>query len=176
MVLRGLMLLSALLLGGCATLSQSECLQANWTDLGARDGQSGYPAARLEEHRTACTEHGIAPDDRAYLVGREQGLKYYCTPDTGYREGRRGAAYQRVCQLALEAEFLRAYDLGREIYNIEQEISSLRGRIENEERALDDPALSRDERYRHRRELELLYRELDSLQRQRDRLADEPRY
>lgn len=167
------LLLALLALNGCATLSQSECLQADWRDLGARDGQSGLPAARLEEHRQACVEHGIVPDDRSYHAGREQGLQYYCTPETGYREGRRGASYQRVCPLQLEREFLLAYDHGREIWQVEQEIAALEQRIDAEEQALDDPRLDRDERRYHRRELDQLYRELQSLHRLRQRLEDE---
>jgi hypothetical protein len=173
-VRRAAALLAALLLGGCATLDRNECLQANWTDLGARDGQSGYPAARLEEHREACREHGIVPDDRSYLAGREQGLRYYCTAGNGYREGRRGAAYQRVCPLEAEADFLPEYELGRELYQLEQDANELRSRIAEHERALDDPGLTREQRYGHRRELDYLYRELASLRRQMDRLERSP--
>jgi len=170
---RALLLLALAALSSCATLNQSECLQANWRDLGARDGQSGHPAARLEEHRQACAEHGIVPDDRSYLAGREQGLQYYCTPETGYREGRRGATYQRVCPLPLEREFLLAYDQGHVIWQVEQDIAEVERRIDAEEQALDDPRLGRDERRHHRRELEQLYRELESLHREHVRLEDE---
>lgn len=173
---RAASLLAALLLGGCATLDRNECLQANWTDLGARDGQSGYAASRLEEHRSACREHGITPDDRSYLAGREQGLRYYCTAESGYREGRRGAGYQRVCPLEAEAVFLPEYERGREIHQLELDADELRKRIDQHERALGDPNLTRDQRYDHRRELDYLYRELASLRRQMDRLEGGPRY
>lgn len=169
------LVLLALLLGGCATLDKNECLQANWTDLGARDGQSGYSPARLEEHREACREYGIVPDDRSYLAGREQGLRYYCTPETGFREGRRGASYQRVCPLAAEADFLLAYDHGRELYQVEQDMNALRSRIDELERALDDPALAREQRRGYHRELDDLYRELAAARRHMDRLEDDLR-
>ena len=173
---RHLLLLPLLLLASCATLDKNECLQANWNDLGARDGQSGYPATRLEEHRSACRDHGVVPDDRAYLAGREQGLRYYCTAETGFREGRRGATYQRVCPLEAEASFIPEYERGRELYQLEQDASGLQNKIAEHERALDDSRLTREQRYDHRRELDYLYRELASLRRQMDRLQDSPRY
>lgn len=173
---RHLLLLPLLLLAGCATLDKNECLQANWNDLGARDGQSGYPATRLEEHRSACREHGVVPDDRAYLAGREQGLRYYCTAETGFREGRRGATYQRVCPLEAESRFIPEYERGRELYQLEQDANSLQNRIAELERDLDNPKLTREQRYDTRRELDSLYRELASLRRQVDRLEGAPRY
>lgn len=172
----GVLLVALAGLAGCATLDEGQCRQANWFDLGARDGQSGYPAARLEEHRKACGEYGLLPDDRAYHAGRDQGLGYYCTPETGYREGRRGAGYQRVCPLEAEREFLIEYDRGRELYQLDQEIQSVQNRIDNAERALGDPKLTREQRADHRRELDFLYRELASLRRQFDRFEGLPRY
>ena len=59
------LLTTAALLGalsGCASLSKSECLNANWEDIGVRDGANGQPEEYLIQHSTACAKVNVAPD------------------------------------------------------------------------------------------------------------------
>ena len=35
---------------GCSTLSKNECLQANWYELGWKDGNLGRPRSLFQEH------------------------------------------------------------------------------------------------------------------------------
>lgn len=165
-----LLIVLAVSVAGCATLDESQCRQADWYDLGYRDGQAVYPPARVEDHRQACAEYRIGVDDPAYHEGRAQGLDGYCTPESGYHRGRNGSAYQQVCPPHREQAFLYEYQRGLEIYQLENEIDELRGRIDREEAALSDPKLPDGRREDHRRELAMLYRELSSLRRQQDRL------
>ena len=84
----------AALLCGCAAMSESECVTADWHAVGERDGRDGRVMAHLEKYYDACAQFGVYPDDEAYREGREQGLTVYCTEDSGYQEGRIGQGYR----------------------------------------------------------------------------------
>ena len=57
-------------LGGCASLSKDECLNADWQDIGVRDGANGQPEEYLIQHSTACAKVGVTPDRTRWLAGR----------------------------------------------------------------------------------------------------------
>lgn len=105
-----------LLTGGCASMSEEECLVADWRALGYEDGAAGRTVAQLGERRQACAEYGVRPDTGAYRAGRSEGLRLYCTEQRGFRLGRSGRTYNGVCPAGLEAPFLHAYQAGRDIY------------------------------------------------------------
>ena len=48
------LLVVALLLGGCATMSESECLTVDWQTIGFEDGVAGYAGDPTEVLHTAC--------------------------------------------------------------------------------------------------------------------------
>ena len=104
--------LSSLLLAalaGCASLSESECRERDWGDLGRDDALHGRPPSRLEDHRQACARHGVKPDAARYRSGHAHGLGLYCTPAGGYVSGRRGDHYEDVCPAAAEKAFRPAF-------------------------------------------------------------------
>ncbi|MDX1695997.1 MAG: DUF2799 domain-containing protein [Ketobacteraceae bacterium] len=114
----------ALLLSGCATLSEEECLNANWQTIGFEDGIQGYYTERVGQHREACAEYGVAPDMNAYLIGHAQGIERFCTHRKGLELGAKGASYNNVCPRELAEDFLSGYHEGRQIYNISQELKA----------------------------------------------------
>ena len=116
------MLCVAALLGGCAAMSESECLNADWYAVGERDGHDGRPLAQLEKYYDACSRFGVYPDDNAYEDGREQGLAVYCTADNGYWEGRHGAGYRGVCPASLEPYFLNGYGAGMSVHRAAESV------------------------------------------------------
>ena len=125
-------------LQGCATMSEADCLTADWAVIGEVDGQRGRPLSELNRYRRQCAEHGVVPDTQAYTEARERGLALYCTPSNGYREGRSGARYELVCPVALEPAFSRSHQLGSAVFtsldrlrNAGAAIQSARSRIEN---------------------------------------------
>jgi hypothetical protein len=160
----------ALLLGSCATLDESECRSADWFQLGARDGADGSARSRIEEHRKACAEFGLAADDAAWFEGYEAGLLDYCTADNGYRIGRRGGYYGRVCPAQEERAFLDAYELGHETYEVEREITELDRRAESLQQRLVSDKLDADVRRELRRQLADVYNRGNWLRRSLDRL------
>src|SRR5688572_5168385 len=81
-------------LGGCASLSKSECMNANWEDIGTRDGANGQPEEYLIRHSTACAKVGVAPDRGAWIKGRENGLERFCVPHRAYQIGESGGGFE----------------------------------------------------------------------------------
>ena len=136
---RGLLLiLISGLLASCATLSKNECLEANWFEIGHRDGIAGKPRALYQEHYKACLEHGVKGDREAYYKGRETGLASYCTYDSGYQQGSKNRAYRYVCPQSLEPHFLAGYAKGQELYKYRRKIASLENRRTSIERQIKD--------------------------------------
>ncbi len=85
-------LINILLSSACATrtLSQDDCTQGSWFDLGLKDGRAGKSYQRLGKHQKACSEYDISLDTEQYKEGREQGLKDYCQLGNAYFIGLKG--------------------------------------------------------------------------------------
>ena len=116
-------------LSGCATLSEGECRNSDWYDIGFRDGRQGEPQDRISRHAGACADHGVAPDRARYLEGREAGLEHYCTQHNGLVAGESGAAYQGVCPVAEEEAFLSGYSVGHALHRVRSRLSALDSEI-----------------------------------------------
>ena len=125
------MLLAVLIAGGCATMSESECINADWREVGRNDGLEGKRQTQLARHYDACIRYGITPDRDEYMSGRQAGLTIYCTQDSGYWEGRNGTGYQRVCPASSEPAFLTGYRAGQSVYDAIENIRSIRGQMES---------------------------------------------
>jgi hypothetical protein len=98
-----------LLLTGCATLNQQECLTRTPQALGLADGRQGYGLWRIDAHISSCARFQLPFDRKPYLQAREQGLQQYCTAENGARAGERGESYEGVCPPPQEAAFLQGY-------------------------------------------------------------------
>ncbi len=114
-----------LLLAGCATMEKSECESADWRIIGLEDGARGQPLSYVGRHRKACAEYGIAPNLARYERGHADGLRQFCTPDNGFKQGRAGRRYQGVCPAALEGGFVAGYETGLELYELSSAIHHL---------------------------------------------------
>jgi hypothetical protein len=164
-----LTVLIGLAVSGCATLTKNECQSGDWYGIGRADGANGHPAARLEEHRDACREFGINPNETAWRKGRQEGLLTYCTASNGYAQGKSGATYHYVCPSHLASGFERSYRVGRQVYEVNEKIHRIDSKIRSKEKDLEksekeDKDKSGDERRRNlRREIRELDRERDSL-------------
>ena len=128
-------------LSGCASLSKSECLNANWEDIGVRDGANGQPEEYLIQHSTACAKVNVAPDRGAWLHGREKGLERYCLPHRMYNIGEYGGAFDAgICRNFDQERLVDAYQKGRDVNRranalseIDAELRDIRTRLENKE-------------------------------------------
>ena len=126
------------LLSGCATMSEDQCMVGDWGGQGWRDGAAGHQLSRLDDHAKACAKYGVAPNMSAYRAAREDGLRTYCTWENGFRQGRQGASYGGVCAPAEERDFLPAYEDGRRIYVVEQAVSSAESALNSAISRIDD--------------------------------------
>jgi hypothetical protein len=125
-----LIAVGALLLSGCASLSENQCLTADWESIGYQDGSRGYDAGRIGKHSEACAEHGIKADREQYEVGRLAGLEVFCTGYNGVRLGRQGYSYSGVCPLSLQGDFVRGYEMGRELYDMDAHMRKLQSEVQ----------------------------------------------
>lgn len=122
------LLSAALGLCACSSLSERECRDQDWYDIGLDDGYEGVPAAEVASHREACAPYGIEPDAEQYEAGRRDGLAHYCTVQRGFEIGSKGMSYGGGCPEASASEFRRGHALGRRFYQVDQELE----RIDNE--------------------------------------------
>ena len=162
-------------------MSESECINADWREVGRNDGLEGRRQTQLARHYDACVKYGIPPGRDQYMEGRESGLAVYCTQESGYWEGRNGAGYRRVCPASSEPAFLAgdragqsAFDAIEKVLSVRAEMASVKDRIgslEDEIRKLESadgesdgeerkPAGNTEDR---RREIGKLEDQLDSL-------------
>ena len=141
-------LVAALVLGGCASLSEHECRTADWESIGYIDGSRGYDAGRIASHAESCAEYAIQPDRDLYEEGRGRGLETFCTGQNGVRLGRQGYSYNGVCPRTLEPAFLAAFDFGRSLHEVDVHMNDLRSEIQRVQSTLQrkDPPLSERDR------------------------------
>ncbi len=129
---------SIAILGGCASMNQSQCLQADWRMIGAEDGSRGLASNTIGNYRGACAKHGITPDLAQYRLGYQEGLASFCTEYMGYTKGRGGYNYVGVCPGDLEPDFLAGYRAGKEIYRVDREVRQMRSTIAHNVAAMDE--------------------------------------
>ncbi|MGD8421173.1 MAG: DUF2799 domain-containing protein, partial [Gammaproteobacteria bacterium] len=115
----------ALAAAGCATMDKSECREADWRTIGLEDGSAGHAVSYIGNHRKACAEYGVTPDLAAYRDGHAIGVRQFCTPPNGFRQGRAGRGYAGVCPADLEQDFLAAHATGHRLYALDNEIDRL---------------------------------------------------
>ena len=148
-------LILALLCGvqGCATLSEGQCVQGDWYGIGDLDARSGHTPDRLAAHREACAEYGIGVDPDGYHAGYEQGLLAFCVPESGFDFGRRGGQYGGQCPRDFERDFVPAYELGQDLYALDQELLQLSSEIEELREAGREEDITEEELAANRRAL-----------------------
>jgi len=129
-------LILAALTQGCATMSGSECQNADWRTVGYEDGAKGTSASRVGKYREACAKHGISPELNAYREGREEGLRQFCRPQNGFRLGEQGVSYAGVCPPDTEADFLAAYEAGKRLNDITSSIHYTQNRLRSKQQQL----------------------------------------
>jgi hypothetical protein len=130
------LLMMLLLVSGCATLSESQCVASDWETVGYRDGLKGTQSSQLLKHQNACVKHGIVPEREAYLAGWEEGVRQFCMPENAFSAGEGGRRFSNVCPEEMQASFHAAYQEGRQLYTAQAEINSLTRQIAQKESRL----------------------------------------
>lgn len=125
---RYLFLLFFVVLSGCTSLSQEDCVRANWEELGYSHGEQGYTFEQGRHIVSACTQFGITAQLDDYQVGYKQGLAAFCQPENGFTLGLRGDAYNGVCN---DTQFRKAWQEGNERYQLEARKTEIDNRLRN---------------------------------------------
>lgn len=157
-------LLLAVAVSGCETMTPNECKTANWRDIGVRDGLKGEPAETFNSRAGDCAKAGVQADMKQYLAGREQGLQNYCKLENAVPLGLSGGSYGGVCSPMVDVEFRRRHQAAKAVYDMRAKVSDLASRGERAQRRLRDAdhdedkqlkaADKEDDRKRIRREFE----------------------
>lgn len=141
-------------LSGCASLSKSECLAADWEDIGVRDGANGRPEEYLIQHAKACSKVDVVPDRGAWQHGRVRGLERYCVPHRAYRDGESGSGFNLEQCVNYDQERLTdAWRKGNDVHRISNDLSSIDGEIHSIRDQLEN-----DEKLDHEAREHLAYR------------------
>jgi len=114
----------SILAAGCATMSADDCSGADWQTIGLADGTAGQTLAKADRRANDCAKHGVVMNRSAYDAGRHTGLDRYCVAGNGYQLGERGQNYNGVCTNHNEADFLAAYQKGRELHAFTSAVSA----------------------------------------------------
>jgi len=125
---------STTILTACTTMSKQECETADWNKLGYKDASVGKTTEMFERRQNACSKHEIVANESQYAHGYTEGLKIFCTYDSGVDYGHTGAHYAHQCPRDLETEFMKGYRLGK----AEHERDALKSELEDKERELRD--------------------------------------
>ena len=178
------------LLAGCTTMTKDQCLAGAWGEKGYQDGLSGYRTSRMDDHAQACAKYGVEANPTPYLSAREDGLRTYCTWESGFRQGRQGNSYGGVCSPAEEAGFLPAYEDGRRIYVVVQAVASIESalnsalsrigdredKLEAKQRELRQEGLTDEQRQRIRERIREVRGEIMDARRDARQAEEELRY
>ena len=136
-------------LSGCASLSKDDCINANWEDIGVRDGADGKPEEYLIQHTNACAKVAVVPDRGAWAHGRERGLERYCLPHRMYQIGEYGGGFEvGVCQNFDQERLADAYEKGRDVHRLGDHLGDIDVELRNIRTALEKDDLDRKERER----------------------------
>jgi hypothetical protein len=134
-------------LGGCASLSRSECLAANWEDVGIRDGANGRPEEYLIQHSKACAKVNVVPDRGAWSHGREQGLERFCVPYRAYQLGEYGGGFDAaICRNYDQDRLVNAYEQGLEVNRLANSLAAIDGELGHIHERLENEDVEKKER------------------------------
>lgn len=134
---RSWLMVLVLAVQGCAMHSPDPCRSTDWYALGYQDASAG----RLAEPQRSCPGGVTEPALSQYQLGRQAGLQEYCKADNGFRLGIDGQPYQGICAAAVETDFLRAYQEGKQVHDVEAQIRRLAAILEVNESERDSLGL-----------------------------------
>lgn len=134
---QGVMLIAAVVLTGCSSISPQECRVGDWYAIGKTDGQQGIASSKFRTYQQDCAEHGLSSDFKAYEQGHAAGVLLYCTYDAGRELGQSGGAYNKVCSGALETQFRLGYERGRVWYQAESALLNLEKTMQHNAKTIE---------------------------------------
>jgi len=121
-------LLITLFLIACTSHNHSDCQEADWFELGRRDGATGkLPRFQNGDIPLLCTNSNKEEQKKLFHIGRNVGLVQFCRPENAFELGKEAKEYDNVCPEDSQMAFLDYYRRGlrvREIQIVNQDIDS----------------------------------------------------
>ena len=154
----------ALLLTGCESMTVSECKVADWSRVGAADGAKGESDRRIADYTEDCGKAGIVPNAKAYRRGWDAGIVQFCTAANGWREGVLGhSSKASVCQgqtgYSVFSQYLEAglevYRLNEKLQRNAREIARLQDKLEASKKDDEKKVIRADLRHLDREQFRL---------------------
>lgn len=151
MKIKLLLLSSALLLQGCAIMSKSDCLSANWSLIGQNDGFNGN-GSLMQRRAQACMKHNTILDNEAYTRGYKKGLKNYCNPQTIFDYALQGRGTYQSCPMEMQNSLRPYYNVAHNYYTANSNLKSLEDTIATAKAKMYDSDVKEETRkyYRER--------------------------
>ena len=131
-----LIFVAVIFICACASLSEEECLNADWYIIGLEDGSKGYALDKIGEHGQACAKVNVKPNFARYEQGHLKGLERFCTVENGFRVGANGASYHGICPEKTKSSFLSGYNEGKARYAARQAVKKAANTLEKQQAAL----------------------------------------
>lgn len=162
-----MLLVVALALSGCESMTVSECKVADWSRVGAADGARGESDTRIAAYTEDCGKAGIVPNAKAYRRGWDSGIVHFCTAANGWNEGVQGhSGKASVCQgqtgYSTFAHYLQA---GLQVYHTNEQMRRKSSESARLQSRLDE-SKNDDEKKRIRSELRHIDQDLARLRSQ----------
>lgn len=117
-----LLALVLLVATSCAStrMDRADCLKADWYELGRQDAILGHGKANFAKYAGDCGAEGAPVDMAALEKGHGVGLPLFCSEAGGLKFGRAGGKYAGLCSAEQEKEFLPAYEIGRNEFELKE--------------------------------------------------------
>lgn len=178
---RCFLLLLAVLLAGCESLSPAECATADWRQLGVQDGSRGR-SDRAADYYESCAKAGISVNVAIYREGRNQGLVNYCQPANALNEGLAGNSYEGVCPAPMDQSFRNIHGIAwreqnarKTLERLQYEQDRMQSELRDSKTAEDRKRTLRDQLSRSDRRIEDARHALRDASYQLDRLRSDMR-
>ncbi|MBI2748044.1 MAG: DUF2799 domain-containing protein [Burkholderiales bacterium] len=159
-----LLMLAAVALLGCESMSAPQCKVADWYRVGLADGAGGERDSRIADYTEDCAKAGVTPNAPLYRRGWDAGIQQFCTAANGWREGVQGhSGKSSVClgQVGYSA-FSHYFDAGMQVHRVNaqmqhnaQESYRLQQRLESSKNDEEAKNLRQDLRHIDREQSQL---------------------
>ena len=162
-----LLLLTVLLLNGCATLNENDCRKGNWSGIGYNDAVAGLRSnVQLNSHIKACSRYQIGSDQTAYHSGYARGLQQFCTQSSGMRFASENSEYFDICPTPLKRNFLIGYvsGLALSMDNLSDDIEDLRHERRKKDRQLSSLQKGNHKDKKHNKSVKKLKDKIENIE------------
>ena len=99
---------------GCThKLTKKECLNKDLFKFGQDLASKGYKLSIFENIQNSCKEHGIKVERTVFKKGWYEGMKKFCTYQSGFNFGASNRNDPQICIDELKDDFEKGYNHGR---------------------------------------------------------------